>query len=432
MGPGSSERVVYRGTTTGLTRIADDSGDFWGGFIGPSINNDGTVAFGTSVSIGFGMFTGNGSSLTTIALAAGIGEPSINNDGTVAFVRRQGNVASVQTGNGGPLTMIAETADRTIINQVSINDDGSVAFVKINSDLSNTLYVSENQILREVLTVDKTESLQTPSLNNNGLLAFKNGATEEIFIGQHFDRVIGKGDLLFGSVIQGVEFWGNGLNDSGQMAIRVGFTDGSQGVYRAEPVTEPILLLEVNTKSPFNVTLKGDPNQAADINSYQITSPIGSLDPTGWNSLADQGFEGDYDGNGTIDGADFLKFQIDGGTPAQLAEWEAHYGNSGPGSGWEESGGIGTNFLGETFLLGDSTIAAGASIDLGEIFKKQPGNPDLSEDWVFSFRTDDGTILPGVVTYVSGVAAASAVPEPTTSALALAALCLAISRRRAF
>ncbi len=164
----------------------------------------------------------------------------------------------------------------------------------------------------------------------------------------------------------------------------------------------------------------------------QITSATGSLDPNAWNSLADQGFEGDYDGNGTIDGADFLKFQIDGGTPAQLAEWEAHYGNSGPGSGWEEEGAVSENFLGETFLLGDSTIAAGASIDLGVIFDQQPGNPALSEDWVFSFRIADGTILPGVASYVSGVAAASAVPEPTTSTLALAALCLAMSRRRAF
>ncbi len=68
-------------------------------------------------------------------------------------------------------------------------------------------------------------------------------------------------------------------------------------------------------------------------------------------------------------------------------------------------------------MLGDSTIGAGASIDLGEIFKKQPGNPALSEDWVFTFRTVDGTILPGVVTYVSAVAAASAVPEPSSLAL---------------
>jgi len=82
-------------------------------------------------------------------------------------------------------------------------------------------------------------------------------------------------------------------------------------------------------------------------------------------------------------------------------------------------------------LLGDSTISAGASINLGEIFKKQPENPDLSEDWVFSFRTADGTILPGVVSYVSVVAAASAVPEPTTCTLALAALCLVVGRRRA-
>jgi hypothetical protein len=125
-----------------------------------------------------------------------------------------------------------------------------------------------------------------------------------------------------------------------------------------------------------------------------------------------------------------LKWQIDGGTPAQLAEWEAHYGNSGPGSGWEESGGVDTNFLGESFLLGDSTIGAGASIDLGELFNKQPGNPSLSEDWQFTFRTASGVLKTGVVSYVSAVAASSAVPEPSTLLLgALAAVGL-LGRRR--
>ena len=232
--------------------------------------------------------------------------------------------------------------------------------------------------------------------------------------------------ITFGS--QSGDFSYSGLHLDNGLALAPSITENS---LLLAVVPEPILLLEVNTKSPFNVILKGDLGQDVAINSYQITSDKGSLDPTGWNSLADQGFEGDYDGNGTIDGADFLQWQIDGGTPAQLAEWEAHYGNSGPGSGWEE-GAVSENFLGETFLLGDSTIGAGASIDLGEIFKKQPGNPALSEDWVFSFRIADGTILPGVASYGSGGAAASAVPEPTTCTLALAALCLAMSRRRAF
>jgi len=230
--------------------------------------------------------------------------------------------------------------------------------------------------------------------------------------------------ITFGS--QSGDFSYSGLHLDNGLALAPSITENS---LLLAVVPEPILLLEVNTKSPFNVTLKGDLGQDVAINSYQITSDKGSLDPTGWNSLADQGFEGDYDGNGTVDGADFLLAQLAGDT-AQLAEWEAHYGNSGPGSGWEEAGGVGTNFLAENFLLGDSTIGAGTSIDLGEIFKKQPGNPALSEDWVFSFRIADGTILPGAVTYVSAVAAASAVPEPTTLLLgAMASIGLMLRRR---
>jgi hypothetical protein len=86
-------------------------------------------------------------------------------------------------------------------------------------------------------------------------------------------------------------------------------------------------------------------------------------------------------------------------------------------------------FLGETFLLGDSTIGAGASIDLGELFNKQPGNPSLSEDWQFTFRTASGLIKTGVVSYVSAVAAASSVPEPTTLLLtAMASIGLMLRR----
>ncbi len=162
--------------------------------------------------------------------------------------------------------------------------------------------------------------------------------------------------------------------------------------------TEEILTLEVNTVTGA-LTMLGDPNNAIVINSYEITSTGNSLDATNWFSLADQDFEGDYDGNGTIDGADFLQWQIDGGTPAQLAEWEAHYGNSGPGSGWEESGGIGTHVLAESFLLGDSTIAAAASISLGMGYDQSVDAQDL----MFEYRTDTGAFVEGLVVYEAGI-----------------------------
>ena len=36
---------------------------------------------------------------------------------------------------------------------------------------------------------------------------------------------------------------------------------------------------------------------------------------------------GDFNGDGTVDGADFLMSQRDDGTPAGIAEWQANYGN---------------------------------------------------------------------------------------------------------
>jgi len=185
-----------------------------------------------------------------------------------------------------------------------------------------------------------------------------------------------------------------------------------------------ILTLQVNTVTG-GMTMLGDPNNDIDINYYEITSAGSSVDPNGWNSLADQGFEGDYDGNGTIDGHDFLKWQRDGGTAAQLAEWEAHYGNSGPGGGWEESGGVDTDVLSELFLLGDSTIGAGASIDLGLGFKV-----GMAQDLVFRYRTDTGGIIEGLIAPVP-IAAASAVPEPSSFMLIAVGLLDLGYRRRA-
>jgi hypothetical protein len=69
-------------------------------------------------------------------------------------------------------------------------------------------------------------------------------------------------------------------------------------------------------------TGKGDPatNGYSDYASLGYFSIIGN----GWD---DPSILGDFNGDGTVDGADFLKWQRDDGTPASLAEWEANYGN---------------------------------------------------------------------------------------------------------
>jgi hypothetical protein len=195
------------------------------------------------------------------------------------------------------------------------------------------------------------------------------------------------------------------------------------------PPIPVILSLEVNTSSGL-ITLRGDSNENFVINSYQITSELGQLDTTGWNSLDDQdfpaGLAGDFDSNGAVAGADFLKWQTDGLSPAELTNWEDNYGKSGGGAstGWEEGGAVSTTYLGEAMLVGNSTIAAGASISLGTSY-----NGPTAGDLTFEYRTAEGLILPGIVSYVGAVAAAT-VPEPSSSALAALGLMSLSSRRR--
>jgi hypothetical protein len=190
----------------------------------------------------------------------------------------------------------------------------------------------------------------------------------------------------------------------------------------------PVLGLEVNTTSGV-MTLQGNGSAAENINSYQITSALGQLDPSGWNSLDDQdfpaGLAGDFDGNGAVAGADFLKWQTDGLTPEELASWESNYGNTGGGAatGWEEGGAVDASFLGEAMLVGDSTIATDASISLGTGYAG-PADGDLK----FVYRAASGSLVKGNVSYVGAVAAAT-VPEPSSVVL-VAAMLLGLSTRR--
>jgi hypothetical protein len=125
------------------------------------------------------------------------------------------------------------------------------------------------------------------------------------------------------------------------------------------------LILQVDTVTGATSIL-GDPTRVMAINYYEVTSAGDSLDAVKWSSLADQDFEGSGAPNGT-------------------------------GNGWEEAGGVGKHALAEAFLLGDSTIGASQSVSLGMGYDAGVG----AEDLVFTYRTDAGAILNGLVEYVT-------------------------------
>jgi len=213
-------------------------------------------------------------------------------------------------------------------------------------------------------------------------------------------------------------------------------------------------LFNSNSVSPTNLTLRVDPatGQAQlrnntpgniDLNSYRITSGAGALAPSTWTPISSQSISGfpagngsgngwetppssanpaDYNGNGTVDAADYVKWRKDN------INGSAGYDAFRNAFGMTGGGGPGTaNDLVEWYLQGSSTFATGVSINLGQAFTVG-GAHDLS----FTYGTANG-VVSGTVEYGSlgAGSSVSAVPEPTTGLLLLSAVgAICCSRRR--
>ncbi|MBX3433259.1 MAG: hypothetical protein KF847_08055 [Pirellulales bacterium] len=218
--------------------------------------------------------------------------------------------------------------------------------------------------------------------------------------------------------------------------------------------------LEVNTQTGEAKIRNPNGAFAFTTDYYEIRSAQGALIKANWNSLDDQIPDGglvagDYNGDGVANGSDFLRWQRQFGMAAvppgsgadgngngvvdaaDLGVWKTNYGSSGGGigSGWTEAGGSNANLLAEYFLDASSyTLAANASLSLGNIFNTATfgvGNPG---DLTFGIETPNGYLVNAEVVYVNpgpAVGASAAVPEPAAIVLGatLGAALLAVRRR---
>jgi len=161
---------------------------------------------------------------------------------------------------------------------------------------------------------------------------------------------------------------GNGIGDSSITATN------ADRVFHLDltAAAPPVLTLRVDPVTGATA-MRGHSSQSISFSYYEITSAAGSLDSSNWVSLADQDFEGHGPANGS-------------------------------GNGWEEAGGAGSGALAEAYLLGDSTIGAGQSVSLGKGYDPYVG----AEDLVFTYLTDSGKVIEGLVEYVTSVIAGDA------------------------
>ncbi|MBN1852551.1 MAG: PEP-CTERM sorting domain-containing protein [Pirellulales bacterium] len=150
--------------------------------------------------------------------------------------------------------------------------------------------------------------------------------------------------VLRGDVTTGSPFWWD------DMAVATTWEE-------AATLAVPRLALQVNTDTG-NVSLINDTGFDFNLNYYEVLSASGSLDPTSWNSLDEQG--------------------IDGGA-------------------WMENN-PSTKAIRESYFLGATTLANGAQFNLGTAFDTSKGTQDL----VARFGTDLGLLNLTTIEYVTG------------------------------
>jgi hypothetical protein len=288
---------IFTGNGMNVTPIAQTNNYFKGFRSTPDINDLGTVAFDAILNTqDTGIFTGNGSTITPINIAnneipignrlVAVFAPSINNAGTVAFIASGGRETFITTSNGGDsggggshtsvdapyindrgviaygisgffLFPEIRTSDSSVrvpfyglspigtrsISDFSINNAGTLAFIGFNA-VQNKVGVYKNKNGTFITTAVEDAGGITylnPSINNNDSVAFLRLAegTAGIFTGADLlnDRVISTGDSLLGSTVTELGFSRKGFNDAGQVAFFAKFTDGSSGIFRADPVS---------------------------------------------------------------------------------------------------------------------------------------------------------------------------------------------------
>jgi hypothetical protein len=211
--------TFQNGVATPMITQAEING--FGSVGSPQLSSNGSVAFYGYKYSNYGIYTGNGGTLTTIAdrltlmpevnsQFAGFGNPSINGDRVVFSGYGPGNGSTVYgifAGSGGPLTVL--------VDSTMAIPGGSGNFATFGENLA---------VSSSAMAFTATNSAQ-----QNGLY---------MLTGNSLSKIAAVGDILDGKVISSLSLTSNGL-DGMTVAFTASFVGGSEGIFIATVSTAP-------------------------------------------------------------------------------------------------------------------------------------------------------------------------------------------------
>lgn len=267
----SIRQLILTGNGSGITPVVDtEIHTAYKEILWPAINDSGAVAFmaDTDGSQGYdSIVVVNGGNFVTVAapgtsssagplIAAGY-PGRLNSNGVVTFIGQLDLIFGVFTGSGGPLTTIALGGSESAVN--SINTSGRVSFVGIQGN-QYAVQTSQGDGSNTIATnADGYLNLNQTAINDFDRVAFgamlSSGQTG-IFTGPDpdSDAVIKSGDLLpgLGVVAQVGQITPEALNNLGQVAFGVTYDEGNgvlkYAIVRADPPNNPPVASDFGVK----------------------------------------------------------------------------------------------------------------------------------------------------------------------------------------
>ena len=173
---------------------------------------------------------------------------AFNNLGKVIFAATDHDgTTAIFTSNGDQFTSIVETN----ASALAVNEKGDIV---LSSGDAIRAFDRASGTLRTIAdtTNSSLKAFSNPAINNNNNVAFTatlNSGEKGIFTGADpvADKVIAVGDSLAGSTVTNVNFLRSGFNNNGQIAFSAQLADGTQGIFRADLITD---------KSPYSAFSK--------------------------------------------------------------------------------------------------------------------------------------------------------------------------------